>query len=125
MIRTALAALVIGGITSLASPTSATEPADIASEAAPSADVAAIQSAISEALRLSSGRCGGRAQDCGPQPPCDARGRRLSGENCTLVWKKEDGRPEFLTWVENWEVTGMTYSHTLRLPVIGQDGKLY
>lgn len=124
MIRSALAAIVIG-MTSLASPASATEPAGIASEAASPADVAAIQSAISEALRLSVGRCGGRPHDCEPQAPCDARGRRPSGDNCTLVWKKEDGRPEFLTWVESWEVTGMTYSHTLRLPVIGQDGKLY
>lgn len=88
--------------------------------------LAAMQLAIVETLRLKTGLCGGLPQDCEPQPPCDAQGRRPNGNNCTLVWKStDDNKGEFLTWVEDWEAKGSINSHLYRLPTIGQDGKMY
>lgn len=51
--------------------------------------------------------------------PCDARGQRENGDNCVLVWKRIDGKPDVLAWVDLREVP----AH--RLPVLGTDGKLY
>ncbi|MCV9963556.1 hypothetical protein OIU34_16760 [Pararhizobium sp. BT-229] len=58
-------------------------------------------------------------QNCKSEPPCDALGQRANGNNCVLVWKRVDGKPDALAWVEQGEAS----SH--RLPVLGADGKLY
>jgi hypothetical protein len=94
-------------------------------EASAEQRLAAVQLAIIETLRLG-GQCGSAdPKNCEPEVPCDAQGQRSNGYNCVLVWKREEGKPEYLTWVEGWEVHGSIYSSSFRLPTLGQDGKLY
>lgn len=86
--------------------------------------MAAMQLAIIEAMRLAN-YCDSPIPGACDHSDCDAQGQRPSGNNCVLVWKREEGKPEYLTWVEDWEVHGSIYSPMFRLPTLGQDGKLY
>ncbi|NTF17917.1 hypothetical protein G6L37_05840 [Agrobacterium rubi] len=98
---------------------------DTASEHETLSRIEKIRVAIDDTLRIKAGQC---THPCEPTPTCDAQGRRPNGDDCTLVWKTEEGRPEFLTWVEKWEarvVKPYVPSSNLRLPTVGQDGKLY
>jgi hypothetical protein len=88
------------------------------------ANLEAIQTAITEALRLKDQCNASDIRLCQPEPPCDAQGQRPEPwQDCVLAWGPGGTDKEALTWVDGWKVDNANLGY--RKPVLGADGKLY
>ncbi len=84
--------------------------------------LAAMQAAIAETLRLQDSCNASDPRLCEPEPPCDAKGQRPEPwTNCVLAWRS-DSSGEKLTWVDEWRIEA---DKLLRRPVLEADGKLH